>query len=128
MRKAKLTAPLVAAILAAAFTWALPVSAATAPGPRDLQAVITNPGTTAVPMGMYHALRTSSSGAWNGFNNLPGPASNLRGLVKGLATAGADGEMQVLIAATRGPSGYLFHACRPPSGVWKGLTRVFCPG
>ena len=128
MRKAKLTAPRVAAILAATlFAGTVPVSAAAASGTRDLQAVITSPGTTAVPMGMYHALRTSSTGAWNGFNNLLGPSNNVPGPVNAVATTGANGELQVLIATTRGSSGYLFHALRSPSGVWNGFNPVSGP-
>jgi hypothetical protein len=128
MRKVSVTSALLAGSLAVTvFAVTVPASAATSSGMRDLQAVITNPGTISTPMSIYHALRTSATGAWNGFNNLVGPLNNVPGPQTALATAGSNGELHVLIATTRGTSGFLFHALRSASGAWNGFNPVSGP-
>lgn len=103
----------------------LPASAASASTAGDLQAVITSAGTISSPMGVFHALRSSSNGGWNGFNRagLVGMPSPL----EGLAIAGSNGELHVLVTSTRGTEANLYHALRSADGRWNGFNNVSGP-
>src|SRR3989475_643347 len=106
---------------------ALPASAASSPTTSDLQAVITSTGTISTPPDIYHALRVSSSGAWKGFNGLSGYVLGMPNEVNGVAIAGANGELHVLVTNIRGTEANLYHALRTADGRWKGFNNVSGP-
>src|SRR2546425_1114758 len=105
----------------------LPASAASSPTTSDLQAVITSSGTISTPPDIYHALRVSSSGAWKGFNGLSGYVLGMPNQVNGVAIAGANGELHVLVTNIRGTEANLYHAVRTADGRWNGFNNVAGP-
>jgi hypothetical protein len=126
MRKAALIAPLVAVWVAATMLGGLvPVSAATSTS--DLQAVIWSPGTTSTPPDVYHALRSTSNGAWQGFNHVSSAVVGMPNSVNGVAVAGSNGVLHVLLTSIRGSQANLFRAIRYPSGAWVGFNNVSGP-
>jgi hypothetical protein len=123
-----MTVPLLAAMVATLFFGrAMPASAASSSTTSDLQAVIAATGTISTPPGIYHALRSSSSGAWNGFNGLLGYVVGMPNSVNGVAIAGNNGELHVLVTNTRGSEANLYHALRSADGRWNGFNNVSGP-
>ena len=117
-----------AAMVAAVFFGrAVPASAASTSTTSDLQAVIAATGTISIPPGIYHALRSSSSGAWNGFNGLLGYVVGMPNQVNSVAIAGNNGELHVLVTNTRGTEANLYHALRSADGRWNGFNNVSGP-
>jgi hypothetical protein len=126
--KSAMTVPLMAAMVAVlSFGRAVPASAASPSTTVDLQAVITATGTISTAPGIYHALRSSASGAWNGFNGLSGAVVGMPNSVNGVAIAGNKGELHVLVTNTRGYEANLYHALRSADGAWKGFNNVSGP-
>ena len=106
---------------------AIPAAAATPSAPIDLHAVLFSPSTIPTPQSIYHGVRYSSTGAWNGFNNLVGYAPNVPGGVTAIAAAGDNGDLHVLVASTQGSVGSLYHAIRRADGSWHGFNNVSGP-
>jgi hypothetical protein len=107
---------------------AIPTKATTtAPALANLHAVLFSPSTIPTPQSIYHGVRYSSNGAWNGFNNLAGAAPNVPVLVSAIASAGDNGDLHVLVASTQGSFGNLFHAMRHADGSWQGFNNVSGP-
>lgn len=116
MRKFKLTRPLVAAMLAAiAFGGVVSASAATTAN-MDMQALVLG-GTN-----LNHALRLSSTGAWNGFNNVSG-AATVPSSVTAVASTGINGDLHSVVTSSTGPK--VYHAIRMSStGAWMGFNSL----
>ena len=125
--RGKAIALLAAVLTVLSFGPVLPASAAGATTTSDLQAVITSSGTISTPPDIYHALRVSSSGAWKGFNGLSGYVLGMPNQVNGVAIAGANGELHVLVTNIRGTEANLYHAVRTADGRWKGFNNVSGP-
>src|SRR3989454_8317116 len=125
--RGKAIALLAAVLTVLSFGPVLPASAAGATTTSDLQAVITSSGTISTPPDIYHALRVSSSGAWKGFNGLSGYVLGMPNQVNGVAIAGANGELHVLVTNIRGTEANLYHALRSADGRWKGFNNVSGP-
>lgn len=127
-RKSAMIAPLIVAMVAAlSFGRVVPASASTSATAADLQAVITSSGTISILPGIYHALRSSASGAWNGFNGLSGAVVGLPNQVNSVAAAGNNGALHVLVTNTRGTQANLYHALRAVDGRWNGFNNVSGP-
>jgi len=125
--RGKAIAVMAAVVTALSFGRVLPASAATAAATSDLHAVIAATGTISTPPDIYHALRVSSSGAWKGFNGLTGYVPGMPNGVNGVAIAGTNGELHVLVTNVRGTEASLLHALRSADGRWKGFNNVSGP-
>ena len=120
---------MVAVVASLSFGWPLPASAASSSTASDLQGVITSAGTISTLGGVFHGLRSTSTGAWNGFNSVSG-GTGIVGMpspVDQVAIAGNNGELLVLATSVRGSVANLYHALRAPDGSWRGFNNVSGP-
>jgi hypothetical protein len=121
MSGVKLLAGTALAVIAVAGSlWAAPVAAAaTSSGQADLQVLLVSGDNQ-----LFHAMRVTSTGAWNGFNPVA-PVATVPAGVTAPAAAGFGGSLHAFVLS--GASGDIAQAVRLPDGRWQGFDAVPAP-